>query len=55
MIADFMITLGHRSGEDWGIKRARRKQEARGIEQSARLNAARLYARRHGEPGQAVL
>jgi hypothetical protein len=48
-------TLWHRSGGDWGIKRAGRKQEARGMGQSARLNTAHPYARRHGGPGQAVL
>src|SRR5437016_10902962 len=46
-------TLCHRSGGDWGIKRAGRKQAARGIGQSARLNTAQPYARRHGGAGQA--
>lgn len=31
------------------------RQRARSIGQSARLDTARLYARRRGEPGQAVL
>jgi hypothetical protein len=48
-------TLWHRSGGDWGIKRAGRKQEARWMGQSARLNTAHPYARRQGGPGQAVL
>ena len=47
-------TLWRRSGGDWEIKRAGRKQEARGIGQSARLNTAQPYARRRGGPGQAV-
>lgn len=48
-------TLWQRSSGDWRIKRAGRTQRARGIKQSARLNTARLYARRRGGPGQAVL
>ena len=50
-----VIPLLKKHGVKGGIRRARRKQEARGIGQSARLNTAQLYARRHGGPGQAVL
>jgi len=37
-----------------GNQTRRRKQAARGTEQSARLNTVRVYARRQEGPGQAV-